>query len=375
MALGTERPPSPLIATMAYQIDFLPVGDGQKSGDAIALRFGNLTSEQFVMVIDGGTKDAGERLCEHIRTHYGTGYVDLVVSTHPDADHAGGLTVVLEQMEVGRLWMHRPWLHAADIKELFRSGRLSTSGLRESLQRALQNAHDLEQLAQVKRIPIDEPFAGAALPFGNLGVRVLSPTEARYQSLLPHFRETPVPRHAPGAFQRMVGAATEAVRWLAESMNIETLVDAEVGDTSAENETSVVLVLQIDGHQMLFTGDAGVLALSDALQRAGALGVNLSASQLIQVPHHGSKRNVGPTVLDQLVGRKNGGVVTKSAYVSAAKEGTEVNHPSRKVVNAFKRRGAEVYATQGKTILHSHNSPRQGWGPVSPLPFYDRVED
>jgi hypothetical protein len=26
---------------MAYEIDFLPVGDGERGGDAIALRFGN----------------------------------------------------------------------------------------------------------------------------------------------------------------------------------------------------------------------------------------------------------------------------------------------------------------------------------------------
>jgi len=365
---------------MGYEIDFLPVGDGQKSGDAIAVRFGDLQgdrSDQFVMVIDGGTKDAGARLCEHVRGHYGTNYVDLVVSTHPDADHAGGLTVVLEQLEVGRLWMHRPWQHAADIRDLFRSGRITTGSLRLSLQRALQNAYDLEALALEKGITIEEPFADAALPFGNLGVHVLSPTEQRYESLLPYFRDTPSARHAPGIFQRMAGAVTEAVRWLAETMDIETLEDPDVGDTSAENETSVVLLLQLDGHQLVFTADAGVLALADALGRASAAGLSLSASRFIQVPHHGSRHNVGPTVLDLLVGPKNGGSpVTKSAYVSAAKDGAEMKHPSRKVVNAFKRRGAEVYATQGKTILYSHESvPRPGWGPITPLPFYDAVEE
>ena len=41
---------------MAYQIDFLPVGDGAKSGDAIAMRFGDFSDamKTFVVVIDGG---------------------------------------------------------------------------------------------------------------------------------------------------------------------------------------------------------------------------------------------------------------------------------------------------------------------------------
>jgi hypothetical protein len=48
---------------MAWEVDFLAVGEGEKSGDAIAFRFGNLTGsreEQKVMVIDGGTLEAGE---------------------------------------------------------------------------------------------------------------------------------------------------------------------------------------------------------------------------------------------------------------------------------------------------------------------------
>jgi len=49
---------------MAWEVDFLAVGEGEKSGDAIALRWGNLSgprTEQTIFVIDGGTQDSGER--------------------------------------------------------------------------------------------------------------------------------------------------------------------------------------------------------------------------------------------------------------------------------------------------------------------------
>jgi hypothetical protein len=54
---------------MGYEIDFLPVGEGEDSGDAIALRFGSLfgpRSEQTVVVIDGGFKESAEGLVSHI---------------------------------------------------------------------------------------------------------------------------------------------------------------------------------------------------------------------------------------------------------------------------------------------------------------------
>jgi glyoxylase-like metal-dependent hydrolase (beta-lactamase superfamily II) len=149
---------------MGYEIDFLPVGEGEKSGDAIALRFGNLTGsrgEQSVVVIDGGFKDSGQQLVEHVRKYYGTDQVDLALLTHPDADHASGLLVVLEELSVKQLAMHRPWEHASDIKGLFKDGRITASGLEEKLERALQQASDLEGLAKRKGIPIVEPFKGS----------------------------------------------------------------------------------------------------------------------------------------------------------------------------------------------------------------------
>ena len=55
---------------MGFEIDFLPVGEGEKSGDAIALRYGNLSgtrSEQTVLVVDGGTLDSGAALVDHVK--------------------------------------------------------------------------------------------------------------------------------------------------------------------------------------------------------------------------------------------------------------------------------------------------------------------
>ena len=116
---------------MGYEADFLPVGDGERCGDAIALRFGNLAgsrNEQEVWVIDGGTKESGEALVAHIDKYYHTDRVDVVVSTHPNSDHSSRLSVVLEQMsKVGLLLMHQPWNHAEDIRRLFDDDRVSNS--------------------------------------------------------------------------------------------------------------------------------------------------------------------------------------------------------------------------------------------------------
>jgi glyoxylase-like metal-dependent hydrolase (beta-lactamase superfamily II) len=96
---------------MAFEIDFMPVGEGEKSGDAIAMRFGNICAnppQQTVVVIDGGTKDSGAALVEHIESFYKTTTVGAILCTHSDGDHASGLTEVIESCKVGRLALHLP---------------------------------------------------------------------------------------------------------------------------------------------------------------------------------------------------------------------------------------------------------------------------
>ncbi|WP_334086893.1 hypothetical protein [Helicobacter typhlonius] len=94
----------------------------------------------------------------------------------------------------------------------------------------------------------------------------------------------------------------------------------------------------------------------------------------IQIPHHGSRRNVSPRVLNKIIGEigeKQKDSIT--AFVSAGKN--DEKHPRRVVTNAFIRRGCKVIATQGSAKHHHRNMPeRKGWTTAEPIPFYPKVE-
>ena len=353
---------------MGFEVDFLAVGEGERSGDAICFRFGNLygtRDEQTVCVIDGGSKDSGERLVEHIRTHYSTNKVDIVFCTHPDSDHASGLTVVLESLECCMLVMHRPWEHSEDICHLFDDPKITPDKLAGRMERNLYAAHELEKLATAKHITIVEPFAGVTGYNGQL--LILGPTKDYYQSLLANFRDMPELAEDTGVYNAIKSFVSDAVTWIGESMHIETLVDPVADATSAENRSSMILLLRLEGESLLLTGDAGTESLQKAIDFAASKEISLANLRLFQVPHHGSKRNIGPTILNQLK--------AKAAYVSAAKEGAP-KHPSKKVTNALLRRGSGVYSTQGKGLCHfSDNSGRAGWGNAVPVQFFDQVEE
>jgi hypothetical protein len=215
---------------IGFEIDFLAVGEGERSGDAIAIRYGSAAAGYRVGIIDGGTKESGEQLVDHVRRYYETKTVDWVLNTHPDGDHSSGLTVVVERLAVRQLWMHRPWDHAEEIPHLFRDGRITDDSLETRIRDALNAAHDLEQTAIARRVGIYEPFEGQQIgPF-----YVMSPSREWYQTLIPQFRGTPEPveiiqRGLARALEALKKAGTAAGEWVGETMNIETL--REGGET------------------------------------------------------------------------------------------------------------------------------------------------
>lgn len=119
---------------MEYEIDFLPVGEGEKSGDAICLRYSYDNGiSWYVGVIDGGTQDSGEALCEHIKKYYNTEIVDFLICSHPDQDHASGLSVLLDNLHVQKVLMHCPWDYIDHIYEAVNDGRVTKQSLRQRL--------------------------------------------------------------------------------------------------------------------------------------------------------------------------------------------------------------------------------------------------
>jgi beta-lactamase superfamily II metal-dependent hydrolase len=187
----------------------------------------------------------------------------------------------------------------------------------------------------------------------NARFAILSPSTKYYEELLTEFRCAPGVLEQAPLLQKALTAVKDAIKWIAEEWHIETLSEPEPERCSAENNSSVVLLFSDGDKRFLFTSDAGVAALVHAVARAKELGIDLTGVRGIQVPHHGSKHNVGPAILDALLGPKQNGQRprTKTAIVSAAKCGAP-KHPSNKVVNAFMRRGAEVYCTEKGAILH-----------------------
>ena len=351
-----------------FEVDFLPVGDG--NADAICVRYGS-EEGYYLHVIDGGYESTADTIIEHIETNFGAHWhINHMVITHADNDHAAGLVAVLERFTVEHLWMNRPWCHVDEVINSFH-GNYTRTGLIKTMKDRHEYLVQLERLAETQGTVIHDVFQGAQIgPF-----TVLAPSRERYIQLIPEMDKTPTNYGTEDISNKSLAAMIlEALKkFIDESWDIETLSN-NPDPVSASNETSVVQLGTIDGCGILLTGDAGPLALSEAADYAEANGLLSAYPEFVQVPHHGSRKNVTPVLLDRWLGdRMKKGKVYGTAFCSVGT--SQDDYPRGQVQNAFERRGYPVHATRGiAKSLHHGCEGRPGWNPSDPEPWVDRVE-
>lgn len=353
---------------MSFQIDYIAVGDDSSScGDAIALRYWDSEdpSSQKIAVIDGGTLKSGQDLVNHIISEYRVNKVDYVFSTHLDRDHLSGLRIVLEQLEVGTLFMHLPWDHASETSDLYKKD-LTQDELESKLQKALDQVRDVEETAFENDVSVEEIFTGDII---DSKILVLGPSKEYYEVLTSQFRDTPEPKSAFEEAREAFSSLQDKIegkipQWIYDKLDWDILGDG--GETSAENNSSLILLFIIDGHKLLFSGDAGIPALTAAVNYSESKQLPLTDLRFFHVPHHGSKHNLGSSLLKR--------IKSTSAIISSAANCPD--HPSKRVTNALHKNGTKTNSTaKDGSLLHEHEAPRENWTPREPIPFFESFQE
>lgn len=196
-------------------------------GDAILIK----TPEDQTMLIDGGPNNKVlQKLGQYLPSL--TKRIDIVLLTHPHADHVTGLIEVLERYDVGAII-----LTGADLK---------TDVYSEFL-----------KIIEEKHIPVVIAEAGEAIHFGgNLEFDILSPEQAPQ-------------RYSAGQ---------------AENLVFNKKSEGFSSGGNDVNDTSIVGKLIFNDFSIMFMGDA----TSKIENQLSIYGENLK-SDILKVGHHGSK--------------------------------------------------------------------------------------
>jgi beta-lactamase superfamily II metal-dependent hydrolase len=337
-----------------FEVDILRAGE-EKDADAICMRFTRPDTDRLAhVVVDAGWQDDGDALVDFVQTRYKVGHVDLAIVTHPDRDHIGGMRRVVGRLDVGTLLVHR--LDERGGASLDGSGAVS----------------DLVAVAAENGTAVAEPFQGRQY-FGD-ALTILGPSEPYYTELVEQQKVELSKKAAP-----LLGSLRESGRRFAdrvlEIMPIEEVPFGDGPGTGPCNNSSTVILLTFHGYRALLTADAGVPAIGAALDFAEAVGLDGCRPDLVQIPHHGSRRNASSELLDRVLGPIGSESLGRAIVSVCSKD--DPKHPSGRVVNAYRRRGYRWNWTAGDAICwHSLDAGgRPDYGPLPDMPAMTELPD
>jgi hypothetical protein len=335
----------------SVEVELFPAGHG----DSILVRC-RTEGGPFNILIDGGVRAT---YAEHLASRFaemsaGGEQLDLVIVTHIDTDHIGGILELCKAngpsaspavIKVGEIW-HNGYRHLGlegrNATELEKQAVLSqipslgdSRGIEENI--SVREAQTLASLITKNGYRWNQAFEGKAVLAGTRAVlrpgatlTILSPRAEELGKLARLWKRGLATK---GVHQAVVCAEFEAAFELEmpQISDAESTEEAPISfsdsdevpdpstfreDTSAINGSSIAFLLEFAGKRLLFLADALPSVIVDELRKRPDAG-QPDEVDLVKVSHHGSRHNTSPQLLE---------VVTSRIYVIST-DGTKHDHP------------------------------------------------
>ncbi len=235
------------------------------------------------MLIDGGSDDQ-ILSCLAKYMPLGDNTLEIVIATHPDLDHVGGLKPVLSRFQVASFVLPLCYKNTADF-----------AGLYQLVQRKVQTGMKLINISQLNSFYLD----------GEIAVTRLWPDQNSRPNLndCPNYPKT----------------------------TLEDTVSNSSKTTSDTNAWSSVFLIRHGQVKILMTADIDT-QVEDAMMRQNML----TDVNILKIAHHGSKESTGKKFLD---------IVRPETILISVGKNNSYGHPAPMILSRVEAMGAKVYRT------------------------------
>ena len=272
---------------MPIKFEFLPV-----DGDAILI-----TTEDFVMLIDGGGKSTYSRLKQHLESLQRP--IDLVVLTHIDEDHIFGLLRLFEDIKEGKttIKIKKVWFNSMVEEPLIINTHANDSESPKISRKQGNNLNALLKELSVcgiehvnNGIHCDNSQYNKIFSLSDtIKIRLISPTEESLKKMYKAWN--------PRLFDKQKPKISSHNDY---RKKIEELMHANFkNDASEFNASSIAFILFYGCHQFLMLGDANIKLITNQLTKVFQQESSMKKKfAFVKVSHHGSAKNTNDEFLD-----------------------------------------------------------------------------
>jgi len=295
-----------------------------KDGDAIIIEMIK-EDKCLIMVIDGGQprsyKDKVRPKLVEILKIYNKKAPDIVVCTHYDSDHIGGLIPLIEEFisDISEVWIHKTpeailgyieesiQLKVSKTKHFYDFNHFPINRLFESYNSSdkqlleIKASQLLESLPQLRRLIDIIPSHKLRQVYHNekpiklwQEVTILGPTKNYFDSLFPPTKnlESFILEEAIEVIPSI--RASFKTLYIAGINPCDQLKNEGQTSITSTNKASIIISIDIDSDRYLFTGDAGI----ESFKNIPNYQEELKNIFFLKVPHHASMNNISREIIE-----------------------------------------------------------------------------
>ena len=290
------------------KIHFLPV----KNGDSFVIEC-DKGNQHGVVVVDGGPTGYGEVLLSKVEE---TGIPDLLVLTHYDDDHIGGLTQYINAcIAKGVFPAKEVWANCAgyvEVEEPVMTKSITQGVKLSELLSRLSKTGEMQWRDDVEEgIDTDYPFAS---------IEVVSPT--------PEVRGMVIEKQEEEGKKTQMPMKAKKIEVDELTIPLEVLAKGAVKEPNLKksnelaNAASIAFILRCDGLSILMLGDGYPHNVEAYLRQKGYSEENPLEVDFVKVAHHGSMNNTSNELLD----------IIKCNHFIIPTNGEKHHHPDRTAI-------------------------------------------
>ncbi len=271
-------------------ITFLPAFNG----DCILISFIDAEGANRNILIDGGTPASYPRMLKPLYKDLENN-IDLLVVTHIDDDHIGGIKKLFEDTQLDKSRIKKVWFNSGGLLNHYfgedeDKSRAVSIVPDDITDMSLAQGNVLEaKLDQLTNVWVKKIIkAGDKINVHDCRVEILSPNDVTLKRLNQNWEtETDIQVNMSGNVHDDF------------EVDIEDLIKRPFKeDTAIPNGSSIAFLMEINGIKGLLLGDAFPSVIVESLKGLGYSKDNKLNLDFVKISHHASKGNTSPELLD-----------------------------------------------------------------------------
>ena len=288
LSFTIDKLPLPFVKAKGFQLFVMPANNG----DSLLIVFEGEDGEDHHIWIDGGLVSSYKTTGKHIleMLHQEGNVIDLMMVTHIDQDHIGGILAFMRDEEADKKNIHQFWFNSGKlIAKHFdytfdRARAVGLEGNNSHQTRSISQGKCLEDLLEEMGIWHEQPLLRfQTYELYGAAITILSPDENGLKELYEKWSEGEVTTRG------LNNDYTYTIEELAKK--------SEKEDHSVANGSSISFVFELGKKRLLMLGDAHPSLISDSLKLLGYSPNAPLQLDCVKLSHHASKASISYELL------------------------------------------------------------------------------